>query len=82
VRVKAQSKDTLFDKVERVINKVRPALGVNIVELVEVADGVVKVQVIPSSCSAGIAEETVIVLLEEQIMDELPEIKEVVAVRS
>jgi Fe-S cluster biogenesis protein NfuA len=80
--VKAQSKDTLFDKVERVINKVRPALGVNIVELVEVSDGVVKVQVIPSSCSAGIAEETVIVLLEEQIMDELPEIKEVVAVRS
>jgi Fe-S cluster biogenesis protein NfuA len=80
--VKAQSKGALFDKVERVIDKVRPALGVNIVELVEVSDGVVKVQVIPSSCSAGIAEETVIVLLEEQIMDELPEIKEVVAVRS
>ncbi len=79
--MKAQSKGALFDKVERVIDKVRPALGVNIVELVEVSDGVVKVQVIPSSCSAGIAEETVIVLLEEQIMDELPEIKEVVAVR-
>jgi len=80
--VKAQSKDALFDKVERVIDKVRPALGVNIVELVEVSNGVVKVQVIPSSCSAGIPEETVIVLLEEQIVDELPEIKEVVAVRS
>jgi Fe-S cluster biogenesis protein NfuA len=79
--VKAQSKGALYDKVERVIDKVRPALGVNIVELVEVSDGVVKVQVIPSSCSAGIAEETVIVLLEEQITDELPEIKEVVAVR-
>jgi len=79
--VKAQRKDALFDKVERVIDKVRPALGVNIVELVEVSDGVVKVQVIPSSCSAGIPEETVIVLLEEQIVDELPEIKEVVAVR-
>lgn len=80
--VKAQGKDALFDKVERVIDKVRPALGVNIVELVEVSDGVVKVQVIPSSCSAGIAEETVVVLLEEQIVDELPEIKQVVAVRS
>ena len=80
--MKAQGKDTLFDKVERVIDKVRPALGVNIVELVEVSNGVVKVQVIPSSCSAGIPEETVIVLLEEQIVDELPEIKEVVAVRS
>ena len=80
--MKAQQRDPLFQKVERVIDKVRPALGVNIVELVEVSDGVVKVQVIPSSCSAGIAEETVMVLLEEQIMDELPEIKEVVAVRS
>jgi Fe-S cluster biogenesis protein NfuA len=80
--VKAKGKDALFDKVERVIDKVRPALGVNIVELVEVSNGVVKVQVIPSSCSAGIPEETVIVLLEEQIVDELPEIKEVVAVRS
>ncbi len=80
--MKTQRKDSLFDKVERVIDKVRPALGVNIVELVEVSDGVVKVQVIPSHCSAGIAEETVIVLIEEQIKDELPEIKEVVAVRS
>ena len=80
--MRAQGKGTLFDKVERVIDKVRPALGVNIVELVEVADGVVRVQVIPSSCSAGIAEETVMLLLEEQILDELPEIKEVVAVRS
>ncbi len=80
--MKGQGKDALFDKVERVIDKVRPALGVNIVELVEVSNGVVKVQVIPSSCSAGIPEETVIVLLEEQIVDELPEIKEVVAVRS
>ncbi len=77
--MKAESQNPLFDKVERVIDKVRPALGVNIVELVEVTDGVVKVQVIPSSCSAGIAEETVIVLIEEQIKDELPEIKEVVA---
>ncbi len=79
--MKAERQDSLFDKVERVIDKVRPALGVNIVELVEVADGIVKVQVIPSSCSAGIAEETVVVLIEEQIKDELPEIKEVVAVK-
>lgn len=79
--MKAESQNPLFDKVERVIDKVRPALGVNIVELVEVCDGIVKVQVIPSSCSAGIAEETVIVLIEEQIKDELPEIKEVVAIK-
>jgi Fe-S cluster biogenesis protein NfuA len=80
--VKAESSSPLFDRVERIIDKVRPALGVNIVELVEVSDGIVRVQVIPSSCSAGMAEETVIVLIEEQIKDELPEIKEVVAVKS
>ncbi len=80
--MKAESSSPLFDRVERIIDKVRPALGVNIVELVEVTDGIVKVQVIPSSCSAGMAEETVIVLIEEQIKDELPEIKEVVAVQS
>ncbi len=79
--MKAQSKDGLFDKVDRAIAKVRPALGANIVELVEVSNGVVKVQVIPCSCSAGMPEEMIVNLIEEQIKDELPEIKEVLAVR-
>ena len=68
------------DRVEKIIDKVRPALGVNIVELVDVSEGVVKVRVSPSSCAAGISQETVVVLLEEQIKDEMPEIREVVAV--
>ncbi len=79
--MKEQSKDSLFQKVDQAIAKIRPAIGVNIVELVDVSDGVVKVQVIPSSCSAGLPEEIIMVLLEEQIKDELPEIREVVAVR-
>ena len=70
------------DRVEKIIDKVRPALGVNIVELVDVSEGVVKVRVIPSSCAAGISQETVLVLLEEQIKDEMPEIREVVAVEA
>lgn len=68
------------DKVERAIAKIRPALGVNIVELVDVMDGVVRVRVIPSACSAGIPPETVVLLLEEQITEDIPEIREVVAV--
>ena len=80
--MKAERKDGLFDKVERAIAKIRPALGANMVELVDVSDGVVKVQVIPSSCSAGMPEEMIVNLIEEQVKDELPEIKEVVAVRS
>ena len=79
--MKAQHTDSLFDKVERTIAKVRPALGANMVELVDVSDGVVKVQVIPSSCSAGMPEEMIVNLIEEQVKDELPEITEVVAVR-
>ena len=80
--MKVERKDGLFDKVERAIAKIRPALGANMVELVDVSDGVVKVQVIPSSCSAGMPEEMIVNLIEEQVKDELPEIKEVVAVRS
>ncbi len=68
------------DQVEKIIDKVRPAFGVNIVELVTVEDGVVKVRVVPSACAAGIPQETVLLLLEEQIKDEMPEIREVVAV--
>lgn len=68
------------DQVEKIIDKVRPAFGVNIVELVTVEDGVVKVRVVPSACAAGIPQETVLSLLEEQIKDEMPEIREVVAV--
>jgi len=80
--LKAERKDSLFDKVERAIAKVRPALGANTVELVDVSDGVVKVQVIPCSCSAGMPEEMIVNLIEEQVKDELPEIAEVVAVRN
>lgn len=69
-------------RVEKIIDKVRPAFGVNIVELVTVRDGVVEVRVIPSACAAGVARETVLLLLEEQIKDEMPEIKEVVAVEA
>jgi len=69
-------------KVQTVIEKLRPALGVNIVELVDVKDGMVRVRVIPSACSAGIPQETVVVLLEEQLIDEMPEIRGVIAVDS
>jgi Fe-S cluster biogenesis protein NfuA len=73
---------SIDNRVEKIIDKVRPAFGVNIVELVAVRDGVVEVRVIPSACAAGVSRETVLLLLEEQIKDEMPEIKEVVAVEA
>jgi hypothetical protein len=63
------------EKVEKAINKIRPALGVNIVELVDVTEGVVKIRVIPPACGTLIPLETIIVLLEEQIKEDIPEIK-------
>jgi len=66
--------------VEKAIDKILPALGVNVVELVDVKDRVVKVRVFQSICAAGIPKESVLVLLEEQIQEDVPEIKEVVAV--
>ena len=68
------------ERVERAIEKIRPALGINVVELVDVAGEIVKVRVISSACSAGIPPETVLVLLEEQLEEDVPEIKHVVAV--
>ena len=70
----------MHEKVEKAINKIRPALGVNIVELVDVTEGVVQIRVIPSACATGMPLETIMVLLEEQIKEDVPEIKEVVAV--
>ncbi len=70
----------MHEKVQKAINRMRPALGVNIVELVDVTEGVVKVRVIPSACAAGMSLETIMVLLKEQIKEDIPEIKEVVAV--
>lgn len=70
----------MHEKVQKAINRMRPALGVNIVELVDVTEGVVKVRVIPSACAAGMSLETIMVLLEEQVKEDIPEIKKVVAV--
>lgn len=67
------------DRVEKSIDKIMPALGVNVVELVDVKDGVVSIRVFPSICSAGMAPQTILTLLEEQILEDVPEVIEVVA---
>lgn len=67
-------------EVEKVIEKLRPGLGVNAIELVDVQDGIVHIRVFSSACHAGIPENTIINLLEEELQDEIPGIKKVVAV--
>ena len=77
------------DEVEKAIAKIRPSLGTNIVEVVDVSDGVARVRVIPSGCSAGNREiptmysmpvEMAVMLVEEQIQEDVPEVKKVIVV--
>ena len=70
------------EKVEAAINKVRPALqadGGN-VELVDVsADGVVKVRLTGACGSCPMSQMTLKMGIERVIKQEVPEVKEVVA---
>ena len=70
------------DKVEEVLNKIRPQLmadGGN-VELVEVNDGTVKVKLTGACGGCPMATMTLKMGIEKILKQEIPEIKEVVAV--
>ncbi|MCP4611119.1 MAG: NifU family protein [Planctomycetes bacterium] len=73
-------REKMREEVEKVIEKLRPALGVNAVELVDVQDGIVHIRVFSSACHAGIPEGIIVTLLEEELIDEIPEISRVIAV--
>ncbi len=68
------------EKVEAVLSKIRPGLGGTSVSLVDVSDGVVKVEIFVSSCAPGVSEEMAIDLLEEELERDVPEVKKVIAV--
>jgi len=70
------------DKVEEVLNKIRPALiqdGGN-VELVEVSDGTVKLKLVGACAGCPMSTMTLKNGIERILKQEIPEIKEVVAV--
>jgi Fe-S cluster biogenesis protein NfuA len=70
------------EKVEKVLDKVRPSLmadGGN-VELVEVEDGVVKVRLTGACGGCPMSQMTLKMGIERVIKQEIPEIQEVVAV--
>ncbi len=67
------------DKVQKVIDKLKPAFSGNDVTLLSVKDGVVKVQVFAPGCHGGPSKEATVALLEEELMEQVPEVKEVVA---
>ena len=70
------------DKVEEVLNKVRPSLmrdGGN-VELVDVNDGTVKLKLIGACAGCPMSTMTLKMGIEQILKKEIPEVKEVVSV--
>ena len=70
------------EKVEEVLDKIRPSLvndGGN-VELVEVSDGTVKVRLVGACAGCPMSTMTLKMGIEQILKQEIPEVKEVVAV--
>ncbi|MGB7296613.1 MAG: NifU family protein [Candidatus Aminicenantales bacterium] len=70
------------EKVEEVLNKVRPSLmadGGN-VEFVDVQDGVVKVKLTGACAGCPMSQMTLKMGIERLLKKEIPEVKEVVAI--
>jgi len=66
------------DRVQ-VIDRLRPAFGGTEVVLLGVTDGVVKVQVYASGCHGGPPKEATLAILQEELEEAVPEVREVVA---
>ncbi len=70
------------DKVEEVLEKIRPNLirdGGN-VELVDVTDGIVKLKLVGACAGCPMSSMTLKMGIEKILKQEIPEVKEVVAV--
>ncbi|MDI6814794.1 MAG: NifU family protein [Dehalococcoidales bacterium] len=70
------------EQVEEVLDKIRPNLildGGN-VELVDISDGVVKVRLTGACGGCAMATQTLKIGIERILKQEIPEVKEVVAV--
>jgi len=79
---KLKEKKTMKEQVEKVLDKIRPSLmadGGN-VELVDVEDGKVKVRLTGACGGCPMSQMTLKMGIERLLKQEIPEIKEVVAV--
>lgn len=67
------------DRVQNVIDRLKPAFGPTEVILLGVKNGVVKVQVFAPGCHGGPPREAAVAILEEELQEEMPDIQVVVA---
>lgn len=65
------------EKVEAAMAKIRPILGNIDIALVDLNEDTVRVKILIPSCGAGMPEEAVLEILEEQFKEEVPEVKRV-----
>ena len=70
------------EKVEEVLNKIRPSLQADggDVELVNVTDGTVQVRLVGACAGCPMSTMTLQMGIEQTLKQEIPEVKEVVAV--
>ena len=68
------------EKVEAALSKIRPSLGGTDIALADISDGVVTVHILEPTCGSGLPKGMALELVEEQLMKEVPELKEVVAI--
>jgi len=67
------------DRVQKVIARLRPAFDTTEVTLLGVKDGIVRVKGFAPGCHGGPPKEATVAILEEQLREEIPEIRGVVA---
>jgi Fe-S cluster biogenesis protein NfuA len=67
------------ERVQRIIDVLKSAFAGTEVVLLGVNDGIVRVQIFASGCHGGPPKEATLALLQEELMEEIPEIKEIVA---
>ena len=68
------------EKVQQVIDKIRPALQADggDIELVDVTDGIVKVRLVGACRGCPMSEMTLKMGVEKTLKEEIPEVREVV----
>jgi len=67
------------ERVQGIIDVLKPAFAGTEVVLLGVNDGIVRVRIFASGCHGGPPKEATLALLQEELMGEIPEIKEIVA---
>ena len=68
------------EKVKDALTRIRPKLSTADVQLVDVENGIVKLKLLLPSCAAPMSKSLLHETVEDLLMDELPEIKEIVVV--